>query len=204
MLGDRPAVDRWLEEHTWAFEALADQRRLAGEAFREEVMHRNMCELVDLLITDADMLPCEAAERISIRRIASHESDRTAADIMESIPTIGAGCFVREAAAKLVEAGCPILAVVSTHGDLVGVVTEWDITRATAVGSPEQTRLDEIMTHKVITASPRDSILELVRKLEYHEISAIPVVEKGVVLGVVTADLLARRSLFRLLQSQIE
>jgi len=123
---------------------------------------------------------------------------------MESIPTVEADCYVREAAAKLVEAGCPILAVVSAHGDLVGVVTEWDITRATAVGSGEKTRLADIMTHDVITAGPRDSILELVRKLEYHEISAIPVVDKGVVLGVVTADLLARRSLFRLLQSQID
>jgi glutamate dehydrogenase/leucine dehydrogenase/CBS domain-containing protein len=204
LLGDRQAVDHWLAEQAEAFEALAEKRRAAGETFREEVIRRNMRELVDLLITDADMLPCEAAERISIRRIASHESDRTAADIMEHMPAVEAGCSVREAATILVNAGCPILAVVSTRGDLVGVVTEWDITRATAIGSPEQQRLDAIMTHEVICASPDDSILELVRKLEYHEISALPVVQKGVVLGVVTADLLARRSLFRLLQSEIE
>jgi glutamate dehydrogenase (NAD(P)+) len=204
ILGDRPAVDRWLAEHAAELEALAEKRRKAGEIFREEVIRRNMRELVDLLITDADMLPCEAAERISIRRIASHESDRTASDILEPMPTVEASCTVREAAAKLVEVGCPILAVVSAAGDMVGVVTEWDITRATGEGSPELQRLNEIMTHQVICADPNDSILELVRKLEYHEISALPVVEKGVVLGVVTADLLARRSLFRLLQSQIE
>lgn len=204
ILGNRLAVDCWLAEHTEELEALAEKRRVAGEAFREEVIRGNMRELVDLLITDADMLPCEAAEHISIRRIASHESDRTASDIMEPMPTVEANCTVQEAAAKLVEAGCPILAVVSAGGDLVGVVTEWDVTRVTGVGSPERQRLNEIMTHQVISASPHDSILELVRKLEYHEISAIPVVEKGVVLGVVTADLLARRSLFRLLQSQIE
>ena len=163
-----------------------------------------MTELIDLLISDADLLPGEAAERISIRRIASRESNRTAADIMEPMPTIEAGCSVLEAAAKLVEAGIPILAVVSSQGDLVGVVTEWDITRATSIGSPEQQRLKEIMTRKVISASPHDSILELVRKLEYHKISAIPIVDKGVVLGVVSADLLARRSLFRLLQSEVD
>jgi glutamate dehydrogenase/leucine dehydrogenase/CBS domain-containing protein len=203
-LGDREAVNRWLEQHHTALEDLANRRRAAGETFREKVIRGNMRELVDLLISDADMLPCEAAENISIRRIASRESNRTAADIMEPLPTIHEDCFVREAAAKLVDAGCPILAVVSKHGDLVGVVTEWDITRATAIGSPEQTGLDEIMTHDVISAAPHDSILEMVRKLEYHEISAIPVVENGAVLGVVTADLLARRSLFRLLQSQME
>jgi glutamate dehydrogenase (NAD(P)+) len=204
ILGDRQAVDRWLAEHAEALEALAEKRRIAGEAFREDVIRRNMRELVDLLVSDADMLPCEAAERISIRRIASREKDRTAADIMGPMPTIEASCSMREAAALLVTAGCPIVAVVSPKGDLVGVVTEWDVTRATAIGSPEQQQIEAVMTKKVISASPDDSILELVRKLEYHEISAVPVVKEGVVLGVVTADLLARRSLFRLLQTEIE
>lgn len=204
LLGNRQAVDRWLADHAKELDVLAEERRKAGAAYREEAIRRNMTELIDLLISDADLLPGEAAERISIRRIASRESNRTAADIMEPMPTIEAGCSVLEAAAKLVEAGIPILAVVSNQGDLVGVVTEWDITRATSIGSPEQQRLEEIMTRKVISASPHDSILELVRKLEYHKISAIPIVDKGVVLGVVSADLLARRSLFRLLQSEVD
>jgi len=204
LFGDRLAVDHWLIEHASAFSQLADQRRRAAEAYREEVIQRNMCELVDLLASDADLLPCEAAERISIRRIASKESDRTACDIMEAIPTISAKASVRQAAAQLVEAGCPILAVTTSRGKLVGVITEWDITRATAEGSPEDRVLEEIMTHKVISASPSDSILEMVRKLEYHDISAMPVVDKGKVQGMVSADLLARRSLFRLLQSQTD
>jgi glutamate dehydrogenase (NAD(P)+) len=53
----------------------------------------------------------------------------------------------------------------------------------------------------VIAAGP-DSILELIRKLEYHEISAMPVVDGKAVLGMVSSDLLARGSLLRLLQSQ--
>jgi glutamate dehydrogenase (NAD(P)+) len=44
----------------------------------------------------------------------------------------------------------------------------------------------------------------MVRKLEHHDISAMTVVEQGAVLGMVSADLLARRSLLRLLQSQME
>jgi CBS domain-containing protein len=150
------------------------------------------------------MLPCEAADRISVRRIAARESGRTAADLMVPIPTIPADCCVRDAAAKLVEAGSPLLAVVTPPGGLAGVVTEWDVTRATAQGSPDDQPLKEIMTAQVIAASPGDSILEMVRKLEYHEISAMPVVDRGAVLGMVSADLLARRSLLRLLQSQQE
>ncbi len=204
MLGNREVVKGWLADHAADLQALAEQRRQAGQAYREEVIRRNMRELVDLLVHDADLLPCEAAERISVRRIASRESDRTAAEIMEPIPTLTANGTIRDAAALLVEAGCPILAVVSFDGGLVGVVTEWDITRAMAVGCREDRPVEAIMTHQVISAYLSDSILEMVRKLEHHEISAIPVVEKGAVLGMVSADLLARRSLFRLLQSQVE
>jgi glutamate dehydrogenase (NAD(P)+) len=203
-LGDRAAVDRWLKEHAAEFEALAEKRRAAADAYREEVIRRNMRELVDLLVSDADMLPCEAAERISVRRIAARESGRNAADLMVPIPTIPVDCCVRDAAAKLVEAASPLLAVVTPQGGLAGVVTEWDITRAAAQGAPDNQPLKEIMTAQVIAASPSDSILEMVRKLEHHEISAMPVVDKGAVLGMVSADLLARRSLLRLLQSQQE
>lgn len=202
MLGDRQAVETWLSSRQHEFAQLANTRRLAAEAYRNEVIRRNMHELVDLLIMDADMLPCEAAERISIRRIATSESNRTAADLMIPIPTIQADETVRQAAARLVEAGSPILAVLATSGELVGVLTEWDITRATAQGDTCDQPLEQIMTRQVISASPTDTILEMVRKLEYHEISAMPVVDEGNVCGMITADLLARRSLLKLLQSQ--
>jgi glutamate dehydrogenase/leucine dehydrogenase/CBS domain-containing protein len=204
MRGDRAAVDRWLAEHAEAFATLAEQRRLAGEAYRETVICHNMRELVDLLISDADMLPCEAAEHISVRRIAARESGRTAADLMEPIPTITLNASIHEAAAALVEAGRAILAVITLQGELTGVVTRWDITRAIAQGLSDDQPLEQIMTREVIAASPEDSILEMVRKLEHHDISAMPVVEQGAVLGMVSADLLARRSLLRLLQSQVE
>jgi glutamate dehydrogenase (NAD(P)+) len=204
MLGNSQAVDGWLADHASELSDLAEQRRLAGEANREEVIRRNMRELVDLLVSDSDMLPHQAAERISIGRIALHESDRTASDIMDAIPTISGDCTVQEAAIRLVDAGCPILTVVDSEGGLAGVVTEWDITRATALGSPDNQPLEQIMNRKVISASPSDSILEIIRKLEYHEISAMPVVENGCVLGMVSAELLARRSLLRLLQTQSE
>lgn len=202
--GNRAAVERWLDEHAEAFAALAEQRRQAAEAARAEVMRHNMHELVDLLLSDADMLPCEAAERISVRRIAARESGRTAADLMEPIPTIPHTASIREAAGKLVEAGRAILAVVSLQGGLVGVVTRWDITRAIAQDLPDDQPLERIMTRNVIAASPGDSILEMIRTLEHHDISAMPVVEQGVVLGMISADLLARRTLLRLLQSQME
>lgn len=201
MLGNRREVDRWLRQHKAELSELAEQRRLAAETARETVIRRNMHELVELLISDADMLPCEAAEKISIRRIASSERDRKACEIMIPIPTISIGNTVRQAASLLVEGCSPILAVVDENGELSGVITEWDITRATALGSPDDQPIQEIMSRQVISASPNDSLVEVIRKLEHHEISAMPVVEEGCVRGMITADLLARRSLMKLLQS---
>ena len=163
-----------------------------------------MSELVDLLLSDADMLPCEAAERVSVRRIASRERDRIAAEIMVPISTISMDSTVQQAAILLVEAESPLLAVLDRDGALAGIVTEWDITRATALGSPDDQPLGEIMSRQVIAAHPSDSLLEVIRNLENHEISALPVVERGCVEGMITADLLARKSLMRLLQTDID
>jgi glutamate dehydrogenase (NAD(P)+) len=202
MLGDERAVDEWLGKHARDLAELARRRREAGESWREQVIRRNMRELVDRLVADADMLPCEAAESIAIGRIAASESSRKASEIMAPIPTIRSDSDVQQAASLLVETGSSILAVVAPDGQFVGVVTEWDITRASATRCAEDTPLASIMTREVVTAAPNESILEVVRRLEYHEISALPVVERGAVVGMISADLLARRTLLRLLQSQ--
>jgi glutamate dehydrogenase (NAD(P)+) len=201
MLGDQAAVERWLTEHASEFATLAAERRVAAEAACHAVIRRNMQELIELLLSDADMIPAEAAEQISVRRITAHERGRTAADLMQPIPVLRLGSSVRQAAETLVSARSPILAVVAPGGELAGVVTEWDITRATAQGSPGDFPVARIMTGAVVAAHPDDSLVEVIRKLEHHEISAMPVVDGPVVLGMVSADLLARRSLLRLLQS---
>jgi glutamate dehydrogenase (NAD(P)+) len=202
MLGDRTAVDNWLALHAAELADLAEKRLETAVAYRDKVIRRNMQELIDLLISDADMLPGEAAERISVRRIAARESDRTAADIMDPIPAAPAYSSVQDAAALLVKEGSSILAVVDDAGALIGVVTDWDITQATAQSAAHHSSLADIMTRKVVTAAPGDHFLAIIRKLEHHNISAMPVVDNGVVLGKISANLLAKRSLFRLLQSE--
>jgi len=202
MLGNRAAVDKWLQDHAGEMAELAELRRKAAEKAREEVIRRNMRELVDLLVQDADMLPCEAAEKISIRRVAKRESDRAAAEIMIPIPTIQEDRMIREAAALLVESSCSILAVVTGQDELVGVVTDWDVTRSTAEGISKKQPLKLIMSRDVICAEPGENLLSMLSKLETHEITALPVVGNGKVLGMVSAGLLARRTLVHMLQSQ--
>jgi glutamate dehydrogenase (NAD(P)+) len=204
MLGDRQAAERWIAGHQAGFQALAEKRCAAALAFREEVIRHNMSELVDLLVADPDLLPCEAAEQISVRRMAVREMDRCARDIMVPIQTITAEAAVGEAARKLLEVDGSLLAVVGTRGELRGVVTDWDVNRAMAQGRAPGSLLAEIMSTEVISVGPGESILQVVRALETYEISAMPVVEAGTAIGLISSDLLARRSLLRLLQSQAD
>ena len=204
MLGNAEAVERWLADHAKEFEALAAQRLAAAELYRNEVIRSNMRELVDLLAADPDRLPCEAAESISVRRIAAREKSRTVANIMEDIPTVAASDTIQQGAKVLVESSKSILAVVTADEQLVGVVTDWDIARAVVQGIPGSAPLGQIMTKEVISACSDEPLLDVLRKLEYHEISALPVVDGQAVVGMISGELLARRSLAHLLQSQIE
>jgi len=190
MLGNREAVEKWLKDHAKEFTVLSKQRLEAGEEYREEVIHHNMIELVDLLASNQDMLPCSAAERISLQRLTATESERTAKDIMIPIPTIDANSSIQEGAALMIEKNSGIIAVLSKD-KLVGVVTDWDITKATAEGICDIT-VEKVMTKEVISTSPDFTVLDIVRELEQYQISAMPVVKDGNVLGMVSTDLIAK------------
>jgi glutamate dehydrogenase (NAD(P)+) len=201
MLGNRPAVDAWLQEHAADFARLSEKRLESGGAYREKVIRRNMTELVDLLASNADLLPCQAAERISVRRLAEKEGERTAKDIMEPMPMVRLNTPLTQVAALIVQGRGNIVAVLGDDERLVGVVTTWDITRAVAEGTCEGS-LEAIMTKRVVSAGPAARIADIVRELEQNRISAMPVVEEGRVLGIVSSDLLAQRYLPQLLRAQ--
>ena len=200
MLGNREAVDKWLKDHAFDFAALAEKRRVAAEKKRDEVIRKNMVELVDGLIAEDDALPCQVAERISINRIVSRESHRVASEVMVEMATTQVGCSVQDAARTLVEKNTDILSVLASDGHVVGIVTDWDITQAASRGQIAGVQVDAVMTREMISCGPADSILEVVTKLEQHDISALPVLSsEGRLLGAITSNLLATRTLYRLL-----
>lgn len=200
-LGHPDAIEQWLKINEKEFAELAEVRRKAAVQKLETVIRRNMKELIDGLCKDADSLPCEIAERISVQRIASREKSRTARDIMEEAPRISVDKSITDAAQLLVKAHVSIVNVVSEKGKLIGIVTNWDITKAMASKLPMDSPLTRVMTADVITSTPDATIIDCIRKLENHEISAMPIVEDDKVSGVISGDILARRTLFRLLQT---
>jgi glutamate dehydrogenase (NAD(P)+) len=77
LLGNIEEVNNLLHQHSREYEKLAEDRLRVAEKARDEVIKRNMRELIDQLISDPDMLPSEAAESISISRITSRKRSQT-------------------------------------------------------------------------------------------------------------------------------
>ena len=95
------------------------------------------------------------------------------------------------------------LAVVSDEGKLVGVVSDWDITRASSDKTLYDTKLRTIMSSNVVTVDPKDHLLDSIRKLELNGISAMPVVDGDRAVGVISSDIFTRHTLLRLLQNDM-
>jgi len=199
--GNTGKIQQWLDKNSDEFTVLAEKRRKAAVEKLEKVIRQNMKELVHGLCEDHDSLPCEISEKISIKRIALKEKSRKVADIMEKPPGIDVNKSLKDAAKLLVESSMPIVTVVSEKNRLIGIVTQWDITKAAASGTDYNNPLTTVMTADVVTIEPSCTIIDCIRRLERFEISAMPVVKDNKVVGIISGDILARRTLYRLLQT---
>jgi homoserine O-acetyltransferase len=114
-------------------------------------------------------------------------SHTVVADIMvRNVPTIEEGSTIAVTARRLITLEVNHLPVLSSSGQLVGIVTSWDIAKAVA---GNYLWLDEIMSKNVITTTPEEPIESAAKKMEDYQISALPVVDNdGHVIGLVTSD----------------
>lgn len=113
-------------------------------------------------------------------------------DVMtRDIVTVREYISINEAARIIIDGNFDHIPVVSDKGKLMGIVTAWDISKA--VASERVTRLSEIMSRRVVSATPDDPIELVARKLDTNKISALPVIDgDGHVIGMITSDDLSR------------
>jgi CBS domain-containing protein len=73
------------------------------------------------------------------------------------------------------------------HGeDLVGIITERDVLRAVATGTPLDTPVSEVMSKELITVEPGTSLREAAQIMTERWIRHLPVLESGRLVGVVS------------------
>jgi uncharacterized protein (DUF39 family) len=109
-------------------------------------------------------------------------------DIMDKrVVSIGESEEIRAAAQKLLKGETNHLPVINNNGLLVGIVTTYDISKAVA-NPGKATLVRDIMKKKVVTTTQDEPVDIAVQKLERHNISAMPVVDKEMhVVAMLTA-----------------
>ncbi len=114
-------------------------------------------------------------------------SDILVKDVMsDEITKINEKSSIDEAAKLMLENNVTHLPVVANNHKLMGIVTAWDISKAVAL---KCSKLDEIMTKKVIVSKPDEQIEAAAEKMERHDISSLPVVDDNQkVIGIITTD----------------
>ena len=93
-------------------------------------------------------------------------------------------------ARKMVDNNVNHLPVVDHADRLMGIVTSWDIAHAVAKDSR---KLTEVMTKKVIVAMEDEPVELIARRIDKHEISGVPIVDReNRVKGMITAEDISR------------
>ena len=138
------------------------------------------------------------------------------ADVMtQPVLTVTAQTTIADAARLMLLRHVSGLPVVEPGGAVIGMVTEGDLLRRAEMGtdrlhsrwiellvSPGRLARDyvhsharkvgEVMTHEVVSATPQQSLAEIVRLMETHHIKRLPVIEAGRLVGIVSRSNLVR------------
>ena len=115
-------------------------------------------------------------------------------DVMTKKPiTLAASATILEAARKMKEGDIGDI-LVTKGNQLCGIITDRDIVvRAIADGKdPARVTLDEVCSHEVTTVSPDDDVGTAVQLMRDKAIRRVPVMEKGLPVGIVSLGDLAQ------------
>ena len=111
-----------------------------------------------------------------------------ARDVMSTkLVTVKVGATVRDAAAAMSGRNVGSVLVLDEEGRLAGILTERDLVHLVARGVDPSTRVEEVMTRKLITAKPDEPLISVFCKMIKNNIRHVPVVdEEGRPLGIVS------------------
>ncbi|MGF1477067.1 MAG: CBS domain-containing protein [Geminicoccaceae bacterium] len=102
--------------------------------------------------------------------------------------TTTADCSVHDAAKLMAEHNIGAVVVLDKAGEIAGIISERDITRALARDGDQIVSHDvgDLMTKDVVTTDRSASVQNLMRRMTEHRIRHLPVVEDNQLLGVIS------------------
>jgi CBS domain-containing protein len=133
-----------------------------------------------------------------------------ARDVMVSpVITVKPSSSVKEVATTMLEQRISAVPVVDDQGELVGIISEGDLMHRSEAGTERQRswwllgwtgdetlaaeyvkaharKVADVMTRKVITATPETPLQEIAALLEKNAIKRVPIVKDGQLVGIVS------------------
>jgi len=133
-----------------------------------------------------------------------------AADVMvTNVITVGPDAHVQDVARILLNARISGVPVVSSNGELIGIVSEGDLMRRAEAGTGRRRpwwlvlltgkevlaaefikehsrKVSDVMSREVITAAPGTPLSEIANLLEKNAIKRVPIIDKGKLVGIVS------------------
>ena len=104
----------------------------------------------------------------------------------KNLVTVTDDASVKDCAKLMKQNGISSVVVVNSRGKLVGIITKTDLVSTFLVQSTASLEISKVMTKKVITASPQDSIFEVESLLFNNNIRRIIVTKNKVPVGIIT------------------
>ena len=136
------------------------------------------------IVTNQDML-----------RVTSTKSNVTVVGFMVQVPTVTGQMDMLDAARLMLKEKSTLLPVVESEEKpvLKGVVTLLDVFKNIDLAKVPDKQICEIMTTKVVTASPDDPVTKIWDMMVEKDFTGLPVVKDGKPIGMITRfDILKR------------
>lgn len=104
------------------------------------------------------------------------------------VATIAPTSTLAEATRLLAERKIGALVVTGAGGRIIGIISERDIVRALAQhgGSAPQLPLTDVMTRKVVTCTPSDTVSVLMERMTAGKFRHLPVTDDGRLVGIIS------------------
>ena len=130
----------------------------------------------------------------------------TVADLMCETPiTVGPGCTTDEALEAFYEYETPELYVVDHDGRLLGVLPDYEVLKAELSGEAHDACVADLMSTSVPICKPNTDAAEVARMFRDSQISRIPVINGGRLIGVVMrADVIRVMAVLRRIDAQVK
>ena len=117
---------------------------------------------------------------MDVREIVAAKGDR--------VVTINPKLSIAHAIEVLHREGIGAIVACEGDGGIAGVISERDIVRGLATQSDDvrTLRVSEVMTKRVITCGPDNSVKDLMATMTSRRVRHLPVVEDGKLIGIVS------------------